>query len=212
MKAGLIKLNGEVVRDLGRQIDPEKDKVEILGTAKKEIEKKITVAVNKPRGIVCGKNESEGETIFEFLPEFKDLNTVGRLDKESEGLILLSNDGVITRAVTGDHLIEKEYRVKVHENIRLWHIKKLEEGVVLEDGKTLPAKAEIINKNEFSIILKEGRKHQIRRMANSLLLTIKNLKRIRIGKITLKGIAIGKYRLLTKKEVESLKSIEIGFQ
>lgn len=207
MKAGLVKLNGEVVRDLGRQIDPEKDKIEIAEALKNEINKKITIAVNKPRGIVCDKNHDDSKTIFELLPEFKNLNTVGRLDKESEGLILLSNDGVVTRAVTGyDHKIEKEYEVQVRENIRPWHTKKLEEGIKLEDGVTLPAKAKLIGKNKFSLVLKEGRKHQIRRMADALRLTIENLRRVRIGSINLKGIGVGKYRMLAKKEVESLKA------
>src|SRR3989344_305091 len=107
IKRGLIICNGKVVRDLGRQIDPAKDKIEILRDVHGTQQEKITVAVNKPRGIVSGKNKAEGQTIFDLLPKFKDLNTVGRLDKESEGLLLLSNDGIITKRITGsDHTIE----------------------------------------------------------------------------------------------------------
>lgn len=187
------------------QIDPEKDKVEIIGR-EKENSQKITIAFNKPRGIVCSKIESEGQTIFQFLPQFSHLNAVGRLDKDSEGLILLSNDGVITAAVTSEkHLIEKEYQVRVREEVRPWHMRQMEAGIKLEDGLTLPAKTKLLDDHVFSLIIKEGRKHQIRRMCAALNLTIERLKRIRIGDIALGKLQTGAYRVLSPKEVESLK-------
>ncbi len=202
---GKIKINGKVVRELGTQIDPDKDRVEVA-LPKGGLEK-ITVAINKPRDIVCSKNNEEGETIFELFPQFQNLNTVGRLDKDSEGLILLSNDGVVTALITGgDHLIEKEYEVKTREKVGKWHIKHLEQGIKLEDGMTLPAKAAILGEREFSLVLKEGRKHQIRRMANALQLTIERLKRVRIGKIKLGNLKLGTSRPLSAQELADLKA------
>ncbi len=209
---GLIKVNGEVVKDLGRQIDPEKDKVEIVGQLKPmnrgKVEEKITIAYNKPRGVVSSKSRSEGETIFDRLPEFYHLNAVGRLDKESDGLILLSNDGVITAVVTGnDHKIEKEYEVGTREELKERHMRIMERGMQIGDESTLPAKTELLSSHTFKIVLKEGKHHQIRRMCAALNLTIDSLKRIRIGNILLRGIKEGGYKVLTAPDIEKLKSL-----
>ena len=208
IRKGLIACNGKIVRDLGRQIDPEKDKIEILAPAKSEINKKITISVNKPRDIVCSKNKEEGKTIFDLLPEFENLNAVGRLDKDSEGLILLSNDGVITATITGnDHKIEKEYEVVVREDLSRNKMSILENGVIIDGKMTLPAQTKITGNHTFNIILKEGRKHQIRRMTDIVHLTILKLKRIRIGNILLKNINIGNYKILSAVEVNKLKDL-----
>ncbi len=215
---GLIKVNGEVVKDLGRQIDPDKDKIEIVGALKKmnrgKVEEKVTIAYNKPRGIVSSKSRSEGETIFDRLAEsdagakFSHLNAVGRLDKESNGLILLSNDGVITSVVTGnDHKIEKEYEVSTREELKERHMKIMERGMQIDDEATLPAKTELLSSHTFKIILKEGKHHQIRRMCAALNLTITDLKRLRIGNIYLKGIKEGGYKVLAAADIEKLKSL-----
>ncbi|MDD5547499.1 MAG: pseudouridine synthase [Candidatus Pacebacteria bacterium] len=205
---GLIKVNGKIVRELGTQIDPEKDKVEVSGAGKQEAAKKITVAIYKPREVVCSKSEFEGTTVFDVFPQFKDLNVVGRLDKDSEGLLLLSNDGVVTSAITGkEHLIEKEYEVFTRETISDGKAKKMEEGIELDGKKTLPAKVKIMDSNKFRIILKEGRKHQIRRMTTAVYLTVVKLKRLRIGNIDSRGLTPGKFRILSPLEVERLKSL-----
>lgn len=210
IKRGLIKLNGKIISQMGIQIDPEKDKIEVLAEQNgvKGKTEKMTAAINKPRGIVSSKNIAEGRTVFELFPKFKNLNAVGRLDKESEGLLLLSNDGVVTSVVTGDnHLVEKEYEVEVRENLSPSKIKRMADGIRLDGKMTLPAKTKILSPHSFSIILKEGRKHQIRRMCDALNLTVASLKRLRIGNILLKGIAPGAYKILSEKEVAGLKSI-----
>lgn len=218
IRKGLIKCNGKVVRELGFQMNPEKDKIEIVKSGKAMLSNKITVAINKPRGIVSSpssaklqtgkKNKEEGKTLFEIFPEFANLNAVGRLDKDSEGLILLSNDGVVTSSVTGsEHKIEKEYEVTVREDINNSKIKWMERGLKIEDGMTLPAKAMLLNKHSFRIILKEGRKHQIRRMCAALNLTVLKLRRLRIGNINLKGLRQGEYRALNREEIEKLKNL-----
>lgn len=206
MLEGKVSMNGKVVRELGTQIDPLKDNVTVKGAGAVENGGKITVIVNKPRNIVCSKSSEEGKTIFELLPQYNDLNIVGRLDKASEGLLMLTNDGVIARKVTGEeHTMEKEYEVTVREKINPFKLRFLERGMKLEDGLTLPARTRMLTNNLFRIILKEGRKHQIRRMCEMQHLTVTRLKRLRIGLITLGSLKPGESRPLTEAEVKSLK-------
>lgn len=191
IKNGLIRVNGYIAK-IGASIDPEKDRVEIIN----QTAKKITVAFYKPRGVV-----SDQKTINRQL-----LNTVGRLDKESEGLILLSNDGAVTAAVTSDqHIIEKEYEITVQERLTPSKVKRLAFGVTLDDGPTLPATTKLVNNYNFIIILKEGRNHQIRRMAAALNLTVTKIKRVRIGNIKIGKLKVGEHRVLSQEEVVDLK-------
>ena len=206
MLEGKVLVNGKVVRELGTQIDPTKDVVKVESSKSESSKGKITVIVNKPRGIVCSKSSEEGETIFELLPQCKDLNIVGRLDKTSEGLLMLTNDGVVARRVTGEeHSMEKEYEVDVREKVNPSKLKFFDRGMILEDGPTLPAKTRMLDNHSFRVILREGRKHQIRRMCEKLHLTVTRLKRIRIGPIMLDNLKPGASRPLTKNEVASLR-------
>lgn len=201
---GKVRVNGEIVKELGKQIDPDKDKVEIVG----EVEKKTTLLFHKPRGISSSKIKSEGKNIFDLIPEYAYLNAIGRLDKESEGLILLTDDGTLTSLITGkDHLIEKEYHVDVRERVTESKINSIKKGMMLNDGPTLPAKAKILSDNSFAIILREGRNHQIRRMADKLKLTVLKLKRVRVGNFLLGGIESGKYRAATSEEIKKIKNL-----
>jgi len=206
MLEGKVLVNGKIVRELGTQIDPTKDVVKVESSKSESGKGKITVIVNKPRGIVCSKSSEEGETIFELLPQCKDLNIVGRLDKTSEGLLMLTNDGVVARRVTGEeHSMEKEYEVDVREKVNPSKLKFFDRGMILEDGPTLPAKTRMLDNHSFRVILREGRKHQIRRMCEKLHLTVTRLKRIRIGPIMLDNLKPGASRPLTKNEVASLR-------
>lgn len=193
IKRGLIKVNGKLAT-IGQAINPEKDEVEIIG----QTNKKVTLAFYKPRGVISDQQKIDGQL----------LNTVGRLDKESEGLILLSNDGTVTAAVTSNkHTTEKEYEVTTQEKLSLSKIKKMETGIVLEDGPTLPAKIRPVSNRTFVIILKEGRNHQIRRMAAALHLTAIKIKRVRIGNVKLGSLKTEEYRLLTVDEISRLKGL-----
>ena len=205
---GLVAVNGKVVKEMGVQIDPTKDKVSILRAGQNKLDQKTTIIVYKPRDIASSRMQSEGTTIYDIMPEFNHLDIVGRLDKASEGLLLLSDDGVVAKAITGDkHLTEKEYVVTVRETISPKKIQSLEEGIMLEDGMTLPCKTEVFDAHSFGIILHEGRKHQIRRMCEYLHLNVTELKRVRIGAIELGKLKSGQARTLTAKEVASLKKV-----
>lgn len=207
IKRGLVSVNGIVVREMGVQIDPAKDKVAVLPFAEKERAAKKTVVLYKPRGIASSRVRAEGKSVYDLFPNFSGLDIIGRLDKASEGLLMLSDDGVIAKAVTGAaHSVEKEYEVSVREDVNAGRLKMLEPGIELEDGMTLPATTAFINKHVFRIILREGRKHQIRRMCEFLHLTVVALKRLRIGPIVLGNLKPGEYRTLTPQETVQLKS------
>lgn len=205
LERGLVKVNGKRAEP-GQKIIPESDHVEFSYIASDELDQKETVAVYKPRGVISSHDTDQGKNIFDVFPQYKNLHCVGRLDRESEGLILLSNDGLITKAITGkEHLIEKEYTVHTRENILPWMMKRMSQGMELEDGFTLPAKAKKTGTHSFNIILKEGRKHQIRRMANACHLTIESLKRIRIHTIEITGMLPGNVKKLDDKIIEDIK-------
>lgn len=206
IKRGLVALNGVVVREMGVQMIPGKDKVTVLPFGQREISQKQSIIFYKPRGITSSRIKSEGTTVYELLPQFEDLDIVGRLDKASEGLLLLSNDGVIAKAVTGEaHAVEKEYEVTVREDVNAGRLKKLEPGIILEDGPTLPCLTQLVGPHRFRIIIREGRKHQIRRMCEFLHLTVVQLRRLRIGPITLGDLKPGAFRALTPSQIASLK-------
>jgi pseudouridine synthase len=215
---GKISVNGKVVKETGFGVDPKLDKVAIVGT----VEKKETVALYKPRAIETSKTSEESVDIHDEFPELAHLAPVGRLDKDSEGLILLTNDGLITRAITGStkpspfqervdgeagrvRSVEKEYVVTTREFVTDESLDKMARGIMLDDKKTLPAKTKRVSDTKFLIVLQEGRKHQIRRMADACKLTIEELKRIRVGHIKVENLKSGEYRRLTDAEVQEFK-------
>jgi 23S rRNA pseudouridine2605 synthase len=200
--AGKIKINGRIVRTLGTAIEPGKDSVEIIGA---DAEKKRSALVYKPRGLMSSEEESR-KTVFDLSPEFEGLHPAGRLDKESEGLIILTNDGTLARILTGsDHLLQKEYEVEVREPVKPFMVRAFERGIELEEGKTLPTEAEIVGTRKFRIVLREGKKHQIRRMAAVFRLTVTRLIRTRIGPVKIGSLRPGQFRFLTEKEILDLK-------
>lgn len=199
--AGNVTVNGKVITDLATQMNPEKDVVELHSFTET-----TSVLLYKPRGIVCTKGTSEGKTVFDLNKRFKDLHMVGRLDKESEGLIILTDDGVLANRVTGDHHeIEKEYEVTVEERITGTKINALSREMYLSDGITLSSHATKISDHVFRIIIHEGRNHQVRRMADKVGLSVLRLKRIRIGSLIDSELQEGDWRPLTKTEIDDLK-------
>ncbi|MFT6361187.1 MAG: pseudouridine synthase [Candidatus Paceibacteria bacterium] len=205
LESGDILVNGKKP-EAGDKINPEIDKLTYSKKVHMVMDEKMTVLVYKPRGYISSKDTDGNKTIFDVFPQFANLNTVGRLDKESEGLILLSNDGMITKAITGkDHILEKEYLVAVRENVTPSMLKKMANGIKLEDGWTLPARAKRVDSHSFRITLREGRKHQIRRMANACSLTVNSLQRIRIHNLKAPKMLPGNFKKLTNEQVEDLK-------
>lgn len=201
---GKITINGKKA-ELGQQVEAG-DEVEVIG----KTPTKSYYAYYKGRGIITHSPE-EGETsIAERLAKdygITHVSPIGRLDKDSEGLILLSNDGRITGPLLdpeSDH--EKEYDVTVDKRITPMFIRAMQNGVDIEGYRTKPAKASIHPRNEqrFTIILTEGKKHQIRRMCAALGYQIQNLKRVRVANITLGKLKPNQYRKLTGEERDKL--------
>ena len=203
IKDGKIKVNGEIIINPAIQVG-ENDK--IICNIENYKNEKIYIKLNKPVGYVVSNNKKEGKPIYKLLDEkLKKLYPVGRLDKDSKGLILFTNDGVFSRKIIGEESeCEKEYYVKLEGNISDGALKKLEFGISLDGKKLKPAIVKRVSKNSFNIILKEGRNRQIRRMCEKVGFEVILLKRLRISNIYLNDLQEGKFEYLTKDEINSI--------
>ena len=203
IKDGKVKVNGEIIINPAIQVG-ENDK--IICDIEDYKNEKIYIKLNKPIGYVVSNNKKEGKPIYKLLDEkLKKLYPVGRLDKDSKGLILFTNDGIFSRKIIGEESeCEKEYYVKLEGNISDGALKKLEFGISLDGKKLKPAIVKRVSKNSFNIILKEGRNRQIRRMCEKVGFEVILLKRLRISNIYLNDLQEGKFEYLTKDEINSI--------
>ena len=203
IKNGKVKVNGEIIINPAIQVG-ENDK--IICDIENYKNEKIYIKLNKPVGYVVSNNKKEGKPIYKLLDEkLKKLYPVGRLDKDSKGLILFTNDGVFSRKIIGEESeCEKEYYVKIEGNISDGALKKLEFGISLDGKKLKRAIVKRVSKNSFNIILKEGRNRQIRRMCEKVGFEVILLKRLRISNIYLNDLQEGKFEYLTKDEINSI--------
>jgi pseudouridine synthase len=208
-----ISINGEVVSEQGMKIDPDKDTVSVDG---KEIVSKDTLVyywLNKPVGVISAASSKYGEeTVADLIKSDKRIYPVGRLDKDSQGLILLTNDGELTHRLTHPkYHIDKTYKVKVVGTVSDVKLEKLRTGIQLDEGMTAPAEVEVLDEEmhggtlEFTI--HEGKHRQIRRMCAYVHLHVVELTRVNFGPIKLGNLAIGEHKPLTTDEVTTLKSI-----
>ena len=171
----------------------------------------IYIAYNKPKGIIT-HSAQEGEKEIKQVVAVKDIFPVGRLDKDSHGLIILTNDGRITERLLGpNYFHEKEYLVKTKNKLRSSFKEKMEAGVKIDQEKTKKCKVQIIDPHTFKVILTEGKKHQIRRMCDALFQEVADLKRIRIMNIQLGKLADGSHRKIEGEELQTfLKQLELA--
>ncbi len=204
---GKVKLNGKILKKLGINIDIEKDEIEIDNKKIKKTFKKIYLALHKPAGYITTRNdEFDRKTVMELLPEIENLKPVGRLDKDTEGLLLFSNDGDFINHFTHPKFeCDKEYQAEIKGELTNQEKEKLEKGIILDGKKTKEAKIKIIKKSKENTILiitiQEGRKRQIRKMFDYLKHPVKYLKRLRIGKIKLGSLKKGEFKFLNKTEL-----------
>jgi len=208
IEKGSVFINGEKAR-LGDKVN-ETDEVEVR-TGKKPKTYRY-VAYYKPKGIVTSAPEKHQTDIKKALAKAQGLQglfPVGRLDKDSHGLIILTDDGRITdRLLNPERTHDKEYVVKVREALRPSFKSHMESGVDIGDHVTKPAKVSVLNDHTFSITLTEGKRHQVRRMAEAMHLTVTDLKRVRILNISLGKLSPGEHRALEGKELTTfLKSL-----
>lgn len=209
---GKVTVNGEIIKELGVKSDPEKDDIRINGKQIFLDKERIVILFNKPAKVITSMNDPQNrKKVIDFININERVYPIGRLDYETEGLLLLTNDGELAHRLMHPKFgIEKTYEVIVNSIPDANDINKLRNGIMLKDGITLPAKIEIVNQLQnnrvkFNITIHEGRNRQVRRMCKAINLEIESLKRIRYGFLTLDGIAKGEYRFLSNKEIEKLK-------
>ena len=183
----------------------------LLDGEKIQRKERVYIILNKPRGIVCTSSREIKDNIIDFLSYEDYVFPVGRLDKESEGLILMTNDGdIANKILSSENHHEKEYVVTLDKDFDDEFIYKMSNGVNILDTVTRPCRVKRLNNNTFNIILTQGLNRQIRRMCKTLGYEVIKLERIRIVNILSEGIEIGEWRELTKEEIAVLKLIEIN--
>lgn len=203
IEEGHVTVDG-VKAELGMKIT--KDQTILLkGKPVKREEKLVLIALNKPRGIVCTTDRREKDNVIDFLKFDKRIYPIGRLDKDSEGLLLLTNDGsIVNKILRGGNNHEKEYVVTVDKPLTADFLKQMAEGVPILDTVTRPCTIKALDKYTFQIILTQGLNRQIRRMCEYLDFRVQTLKRTRVMNIHLGHLQTGGYRNITEKEITGL--------
>ncbi len=213
IKKGLVSVNGVKGDYTGYTVDLKKDIVEYGGCIIKPPKEKAYIMLNKPAGYICTSSDEKGrDTVFKLIKEDIRLFTVGRLDFDTEGLLILTNDGELSYRLTHPkHNVEKTYFAVVSGNLTEDRLSKLKNGVMLDGKKTSPAKVKVLEKDDkkarLNITIREGRNRQVRRMTEELGMEALYLKRVSIGGLSLGDLQTGEYRNLSKKEVEYLYSL-----
>ena len=212
-----VKVNGKTVEELSFNIDEDNDIVEIDGQRIGLNEESVYIVLNKPEGyITTVKDQFDRPSVLDLVSDIKErVYPIGRLDYETSGLLILTNDGDLTYKLTHPkHEVDKTYMAIVKGIPTKEELKNFEEGLYIEDYKTAPAKIKIVKKDEeknyaiCQIKIHEGRNRQVRKMCRAINHPVMRLRRVAMGKITLKDTEVGKYRHLSKEEVEYLKTIK----
>ena len=212
IQAGKVTIDGKTVTELGTKVDPAVQTVEVFG--KKIIrERPVVIVMNKPRGVICSASDPKGrETVLDIVKEEGlRLFPVGRLDYNTSGALLLTNDGELAHALTHPRFgAPKKYMVKFRGAVSDAHLEKWKQGVVLDDGTRTRPVIDIARIEESDggtwvvVIIKEGKNRQIRRMAEATGMQISKLKRESFAGISIEGLPVGHYRKLTAKELDKL--------
>ena len=212
-----VKVNGEIVSELSFNIDENKDIVEIDGKVISLSENHVYIVLNKPEGyITTVKDQFDRPSVLDLVTDIKErVYPIGRLDYETSGLLILTNDGDLTYKLTHPkHEVDKTYVALVKGQPTYEELKNFRDGLEIEDYKTAPAKIRVVDVNEeknyskCEIKIHEGRNRQVRKMCKAINHPVLRLRRIAMGDIRLKGLKVGEYRHLTKEEIEYLKCIK----
>ena len=209
---GRVTVNGKMVRELGSKVDPSQDAVAVDGRMVRVLRKQY-LALHKPTGCVCSRKDERGRpTIYELLPpEWSNVQSVGRLDYDTEGLLLLTNDGELALCLTHPRYgVVKLYEVTVEGNVVPEQLAPLVRGVI-DEGERLRAKrARLLSATKSRSIIEvemtEGKNREVRRMCAAIGLTVERLLRTRVGKIDLGNLRPGRWRALTDAEIKTLLS------
>jgi 23S rRNA pseudouridine2605 synthase len=204
--AGRVTVNGEVAT-LGRRVDPEADRVEVDGTPVGIRPGLVYYLLNKPRGVVTTAADTHGRpTVVDLVPAEPRVFPVGRLDADTEGLLVLTNDGELAQRLTHPSFgVDKEYVAEVEGRPSPGAVRRLREGVDLDDGRTAPAKVSLVEPSVLRLVIHEGRNRQVRRMCEAVGHPVVRLVRTRIGPVAERGLRPGQWRALTPDEVRALR-------
>ena len=207
IKEGRVKVNGSVEKTPFYKVDVDKDRIVVNGK-KIGLTQKIYILLNKPKGVTTTKKDPHAKKVlFEFLPgKYQHLHPVGRLDKNTQGLLLLTNDGELTFKLTHPKFgVEKTYIAFLDKPALAKDLHRLKRGVVLDDGPSLPCKIRLLGLKEAEITIRQGRKRQVRRMFEVVGYKVLELTRIREGCLTLGSLPPGRFRVLSENEIHRLK-------
>lgn len=214
MTAGRVKVNGQVVTELGSKVDPNIDTVEVDGTPVKWGSEPVVILLNKPQGYVSTmKDPHARHVVAELVPtsKYPGLFPIGRLDMDTTGVLLFTTDGELGHQLLGPkHRVEKTYEALVAGSISKQNLQTLSHGVKLEDGVTLPAQVRVIKSYRtqtlLELVLTEGRKREVKRMCEAVGHPVQRLHRKSFGSVELADLPEGSWRLLQKEEIDDLKS------
>jgi len=211
---GRISVNGKIVSELGTKVDGENDIIEFDGKRVFKDKKYVYIIFNKPEGCVTTvKDQFDRKTVLSYFKDIKErIYPVGRLDYDTSGLLILTNDGELTYTLTHPkHNVSKTYIARVDKAPSKDDVLKFKNGIVIDGYKTAPAVLKIIKKEEkgavLQIIINEGRNRQVRKMCAAVGCAVLRLKRVAVGNIKLGGLKKGEYRFLNDKEVKYLKGL-----
>jgi 23S rRNA pseudouridine2605 synthase len=197
-----VTVNGEVAV-LGRRVDPEVDRIEVDGLRVPVRPGLVTYLLNKPRGVVSTASDPQGRpTVVQLVPAEPRVFPVGRLDTDTEGLLLLTNDGDLAHRFG----VDKEYLAEVAGSPTPAELRRLREGIDLDDGRTAPAKASLVAPGAVRLVIHEGRNRQVRRMCDAIGHPVRRLVRTRIGPLADRRLKPGEWRVLEMEEVRALEA------
>jgi 23S rRNA pseudouridine2605 synthase len=214
IRQGRVMVNGRVVTELGVKVNPRRDEIHVDGKRIQVLTDHVYIMLNKPEGVLSTMVDRRGRQALEDLVSVPQrLYPVGRLDLDSEGLILLTDDGALANVLTHpryEH--EKEYRLLVNGVPSADTLEAWQQGIVLDGKPTAPAEVEILARRRdgalLRVVMREGRKRQIRRVAEMLGHPVRALRRVRLGPLELGALEVGHWRYLTDKEVQSLEALK----
>ena len=213
IQSGRVTVNGIKVTKLGTLIDEKKDEISVNGKRVCLPEKFIYILLNKPKGCLCTVRDSFGRpTVLDLVAKDKKVFPVGRLDLDTEGVLLLTNDGELTYQLTHPKFqVEKTYLVTLKGKINQKTLKEFHKGIKLEDGKIAKAETKILKMEKSTSVLelklREGRKREIKRMCKAVGLSVVNLVRTKFANLSVRNLKLGAWRHLKGKEIEDLKKM-----
>jgi len=208
--AGAVKVNKQVVATLPAFVDTEKDTITVHGRSLRPLQK-VYYLLHKPRGVICTNSDPQGRRrAIDLVPDKQRVFCVGRLDIDTSGLVVVTNDTELANRLTHPRYgVAKRYIVVVEGRVEDGHVEKLKKGVWLSEGKAMTSAIKVLHvgtqESMLEITLKQTLNRQIRRMLARVGLEVKTMKRTRIGRLDIRGLGPGRWRMLTGKEVEHLK-------